>query len=1050
MYFSQSIATYTAILFASVAIAAGALFFTNNTAEAAWFDFAESQGISTFNHTWFFEENQGNKRWPARLVCALTISDCYNGDPRPVQLAIFSANNVNTPTEGQATAVRLGPAVGTIFPATSEQNQGWLFFELGRQEFFGNEVTIEKGERVELSWACQPYQTVLHREDRFWGKDDTDVLVKVNMTSNARGDGFTANKLFGSTTVAPTKDTTYTLTCERNQSAIDYSDMLETRLTTPFSYDFFISQIVGQGQAEERARTIAENLLRGIRGEDEARELSLTVRVTEPPSVEELDVIFWSRVCDENNSNCGNYRTSEQRDERTIDPGENVNFKWEGEGDNLEGCYEIRGAGFNTKGRKKDEDRTITEPDPEKSERYTVECRSTDSNESPVRKTIRITTNPLPPEPEPIVRLQVKNTDGDNIWKEEDIEINADDDNVHLKWSITNGVAVTSCSGSDAPGNGNFTFTNRPFSDNRENNIFEPRSGNSRTYTIVCETASGVESDPASITVAKRHPAPTVNLMYRECNSGNDDGSCSGEIDPGNSVVNIASDRQVRLVWTSQNTDLCKGRSVPSGQRFSTRDLTNDSDNDITEPTPGNSTRFIITCDSRNENEDAAEDSVTIATYPIPTAILKYRHHDKSADKWLDWTIATGDPLIIDEEDEIRLAWDGTTDSNGDGIADATSCNVTSGASGGLFSTDLDTNGDGIIDEPNAVKGKDLDIGEPNPGRERTFAIRCSGPGGTSAPASLTVETNDSVGDPVVRLQVSKLSEGGWIKDNELIGNFTIDPGEHIGLNWFQEGDIDPISCSVADATNPNGTFDTNGAISEILNTNGEVDEPPEGATYTYAVKCDGPDDLESNTAIINVEARDGGPTLDPVVTRVWAYKQSDPSGTRTRDTLVVGVNEEVTIEWDSSSNADRCDGGSSPTDNLFMTGGLTDSEDPTITEPSSGQTAYIVNCIDEDTGVDKDDSVIVRFVGAPTLETDKTSVRKGEQATLTWNTQDNDPTKCTLIGPGLNLNPLSNDPLKTTDTATVTINDTSTYVLSCPGGDPPVTIRLVPQIFES
>lgn len=138
---------------------------------------------------------------------------------------------------------------------------------------------------------------------------------------------------------------------------------------------------------------------------------------------------------------------------------------------------------------------------------------------------------------------------------------------------------------------------------------------------------------------------------------------------------------------------------------------------------------------------------------------------------------------------------------------------------------------------------------------------------------------------------------------------------------------------------------------------------------------------------------------------------------------VTVDGDETITLEWESV-NTDTCY--SSSGDGFSTNGGLTDGTD-SVPMPAAGSSeTYTIQC--SGPGGNSTDSVTIeRPGGSVDLIVSQTIVNGGEDVELTWNLNGNDPSACTLTGPGL-----SGVDLTAQTSVSVTITGESNFTLNC------------------
>ncbi|MBX2866525.1 hypothetical protein KTR10_01000 [Candidatus Kaiserbacteria bacterium] len=320
-----------------------------------------------------------------------------------------------------------------------------------------------------------------------------------------------------------------------------------------------------------------------------------------------------------------------------------------------------------------------------------------------------------------------------------------------------------------------------------------------KTYSVRCNGDGGSASDSARAVVAALDPSASLSAS-------------PSTITEGGTTV---------LTWDSENADRCGSLTNP----LKTNGATSGSQN-ITLANAQVKT-FRIDCDGA-----IATTRVTVReeSVPAPTVSIRARVKTPSTGPW--HTSA----FTIEPNEGIQINYSSTN---------ATTCT----------SSDFNTFG-----EPNGWRGT---ISEPSPGQSKTYAVTCTGDGG-SASDSIRVSTNESEPEeepedepsspstptPSVTLQVRNTTQGGsWTGSN-----ITIDPEDQVSLRW-----------SSSNATTCNGSnFSTGGADD---GTQSSVSEPSAGSNKVYSVSCTGDGGSDSDSLRVTTQAID--PSLSADSTRV-------------------------------------------------------------------------------------------------------------------------------------------------------------------------------------
>ena len=401
--------------------------------------------------------------------------------------------------------------------------------------------------------------------------------------------------------------------------------------------------------------------------------------------------------------------------------------------------------------------------------------------------------------PTPTATLERKHK---GVWGTGDLTISGTE-RVDLRWKSTDTIR---CSGS-GPGfsTGDKTSGNDWFID-------EPTVGNSSTYGVVCLGSDGTSAED-SITITNQPtapgaleiPVPTATLEVKQ-----------GEfLYSGN--LTIESDEQVELVWSSTNADSCFG----SGPGFSASDPSG-TDNDITEPTPGNSSTYTITCAGPGGIAMAAltitiGEAVSIPTLEKSPPTVSMMVAVYVGSNYLqDW--GTEDISILPGE-QVALLWQST---------DATNCSTSNGFT---------------IPADEVTYGIDWYVTEPATGNSTTYTATCTGPGGTTTdsitvtataiPNFFGIDTNSiesSAPPPRVLMKVATYQGANYLQywGTE---DITIMPGNQVALSWQS---ADATNCSAGD-----NSF-TVPPDKITFGYDWYVIEPRPGSSRTYTIICTG------------------------------------------------------------------------------------------------------------------------------------------------------------------------------------------------------------------
>ncbi|MBX2866526.1 hypothetical protein KTR10_01005 [Candidatus Kaiserbacteria bacterium] len=560
-------------------------------------------------------------------------------------------------------------------------------------------------------------------------------------------------------------------------------------------------------------------------------------------------------------------------------------------------------------------------------------------------------------------------------------------DNTRLTWSSTN---ANGCSGS---GSG-FSTGNRTSGGDNASPTSDTR------YTVTCTGGGGSDSDSVDVSVSE--PTPTASISA--------------------SPRTVVRGAQTRLTWSSSNAEYCTGVRFGTGRRTS----------GSTYVTVNSDTDYGIRCYNSDGDLKIAVVSVSV-TDPAPSVSLSVS------------------PSNITEGGSATVTWSSTN---------ASSCS----GSGSGFSTGNRTSGsDGV-----------------SPSSTTTYSITCTGPGGndsdtarltvnapapsvnlSASPSSITrgnsstltwsssntstcagsgsgfstggnTSGSDSVSpSSTTTYSITCTGEGGSDSDTQQVTVNAQSPSASISISpsSITEGGSATVTWSSTNASSCSGNgsgFSTGGS------TSGSDSVSP-SSTTTYTVTCTGAggSDSDSDTLTVNTPA----PSASLEVRNVTQ------GGGWTGSNIIILPGDQVYLRWDSD-DATSCNGSN------FSTGGDTDGTQTSVSEPSAGnQTVFSVSCSGSG-GSDSDSLRVTAQATDPSLSADSTNVREGETITFSYDMEGNDPSQCTLTGPGISY--LAGSFSNQTGTVETTVSGDSTFILDCDGGSAEVSIDIIPISFDS
>ena len=494
-----------------------------------------------------------------------------------------------------------------------------------------------------------------------------------------------------------------------------------------------------------------------------------------------------------------------------------VAFRWNST--DADSCSTNEVGGFRTGGNTSGTDWSITEPTEGNSITYAITCTGpggsaedsiTVTNSASPTETSddepAVTTAPAPA-PAPVAMLLAtvySNGQYLRAWSTDDFTISTGQQ-VALAWR---GTDLTNCSG--------IGFTAQGVS-GVDWYVAEPTTGNTKTFTLMCEGPGGTAGDMLTVT---NSPVP-VNLERSLYSAQTNTWSAWSGAD-----VTITAGQQVILRWSSVGATTC---SATSGSGFEVGVL-NGNDWSVTEPVPGASETYTISCTG---SKGAGQDSITIthstptqqsqqsqsvsttpATSALTASLEKRIYSDNS---WSAWSQSDG---TIKSGDSVQLRWSSTGADECSGRGDG-------------FNSGYRT------------EGYDWEIDEPSRGQSEIYSIRCTGPAGLVTTSviitnpSITISNLSPKGTSLTAsLEKRIYSDNSWSAWSQSDG--TIKSGDSVQLRWSSTG---------ADECSGRGDGFNSGYRTEGYDW--EIDEPSRGQSEIYSIRCNGPAGLVTTSVII-------------------------------------------------------------------------------------------------------------------------------------------------------------------------------------------------------
>lgn len=304
----------------------------------------------------------------------------------------------------------------------------------------------------------------------------------------------------------------------------------------------------------------------------------------------------------------------------------------------------------------------------------------------------------------------------------------------------------------------------------------------------------------------------------------------------------------------------------------------------------------------------------------------------------------------------------------------------------------------------------------------KTYSVQCTGPGGDSNIASVTVNPNPA--PPTVSLAADDTSP-------------TYNTGTT--LRWVVSN---ASSCVASDGWS--GSKSTSGGSEATGNLT---------STETYRLTCSGTGGSDYDEVTVS-------PQNPPAPTVGISACALGGAGCVNSGTKELSSGTEGEIQWTVSGTVDWCGvttGGSYG----FGVTGISGGTDDSISEPTYGNTyEFGVQCkYGPSYSADKRVSLTMG-ASKPTItangagDGETIRIRGNEDVTIEWNTTDSTPDTCAITGGSLSgYNPQidSNPSGSHTGSETVTVLGTTTYTIDCgANGSATVTVELIPSVFES
>ncbi len=346
-----------------------------------------------------------------------------------------------------------------------------------------------------------------------------------------------------------------------------------------------------------------------------------------------------------------------------------------------------------------------------------------------------------------------------------------------LSWSTTDATACTAAGGAGSDGWSGTVPTSSAGSP-----IGPIGVAGTYTYTLTC-TGPGGTSAPgqATVTVTAGGAAPSAAVTAFT--------ATPSAIQAGQSLT---------LAWTTTNAASCTATGGTGSDGWNGTRATASLGTLIGPLAAAGSYTYTLTCVGPGGASSPASVNVTVsATTPVATIVG-----------------LTAMPTALQTGQSTTLAW---------GSLNATSCTASGGSGSDGWGGTL----------PNSSGG--LTIGPISAVGAFTYTLTCTGPGGTSAPSSVSVtSTAPPPSQPTVSLSANNASSA------------QIQPGQSVTLKWST---TNATACTATGGAGSDGwsgsepTSSSGGAI-------GPIGTP---GIYTYTLSCSGPGGTNSASVVVTV-----------------------------------------------------------------------------------------------------------------------------------------------------------------------------------------------------
>ncbi len=477
---------------------------------------------------------------------------------------------------------------------------------------------------------------------------------------------------------------------------------------------------------------------------------------------------------------------------------------------------------------------------------------------------------------------------------------------VTLSWNSSGATSCTASGGSGADGwSGSVAVSNSGAG------VGPINTAGNYTYSLTCNGPGGA-STPKSANVKVTSPGTAASIVMLR--------ATPSTLQTGQSTL---------LSWSSSGATSCAASGGTGADGWNGAQATSSPGSSVGPINTAGIYLYTLTCTGPGGASAPVSVTVNVNSTPPPASISTF----------------TASPTAIQTGQSITLTWTTTN---------ATSCSASDGAGSDGWG--------GVV----ATSSTGTNIGPVTTAGSYTYALTCTGPGGTSAPTSATVNVTATPQAATINLLTALPS--------------TIQTGQSVSLAWTSTG---ATGCTATGGTGSDawhGTVATSSSGTSIgpINTAG---------SYVYTLTCTGPGGASAPSSA-NVTASVAPPAASVV------------SLTATPSTMQTG--QSTSLAWSSSGATSCTASGGSGSDG--WNGTVATSSAGTGVGPinAAGSYVYSLTCTGAG-GTGAPSSVIVNVNAAPSpagilsFTATPSTLQAGQSTSLAWSSSG--ATSCTAGG---------------------------------------------------